>query len=262
MKTNKFIIAFAVTILTAMSLSAGNKTNLNIVFIGNSITQGVLLHDAAKDAPPAKCAEWLRNNPEIPAVDFFNGGLSGCTTVDYLPGDKSGLFDRAVSAAESFDKDSGLLVFSIMLGTNDSACNGPTGAPVDAGTYNSNIRLIIDSIREKFPEAIFVVHHPVWYSANTYNGAMYLLAGQKRLHEYYLELQKIVALYSETHPNRVYLGDCKGYDHFQISHQLDMVAEDGNAGVFYLHPNERGAAIIGGLWGEAILDAVRQHNNK
>ena len=51
-------------------------------------------------------------------------------------------------------------------------------------------------------------------------------------------------------------GDTKGFDYFKENHLTDFQAEKGNAGVFYLHPNEKGAVRLGELWSEAIRQAL------
>ena len=40
------------------------------------------------------------------------------------------------------------------------------------------------------------------------------------------------------------------------SNLTDFQAEKGNSGVFYLHPNEKGAVRLGELWSEAIRQAL------
>jgi hypothetical protein len=41
-----------------------------------------------------------------------------------------------------------------------------------------------------------------------------------------------------------------------------MFAEDGKAGVFYLHPNEAGAKKLAQFWADAIVDVVKSERNK
>ena len=48
----------------------------------------------------------------------------------------------------------------------------------------------------------------------------------------------------------------EGFDYFKENHLTDFQAEKGNAGVFYLHPNEKGAVRLGELWSEAIRQAL------
>ena len=39
-------------------------------------------------------------------------------------------------------------------------------------------------------------------------------------------------------------------------------AENGNAGVFYLHPNESGARKLGKRWARAIVNAIQASERK
>ena len=202
--------------------AANNKRYVNIVFIGNSITFGAGLPKPVHDAPPVKAALFLSKCPEVASVKYSNRGQSGCTTVDYLP-DTNTLFPWAVRAADKFkDETWADLVFSIMLGTNDSAIEGTNGCPV----------------------------------TNTYNGAKYLEEGLRRLQDYYPQIQRLVDYYASHFPGQVFLGDTKGFDYFKENHLTDFQAEKGNAGVFYLHPNEKGAVRLGELWSEAIRQAL------
>ena len=62
---------------------------LNIVYIGNSITQGALLKNPKEEAPPVRTSAWLRNQQGISEVNMSNQGVSGKTTIDYLPASKT-----------------------------------------------------------------------------------------------------------------------------------------------------------------------------
>ena len=99
-------------------------------------------------------------------------------------------------------------------------------------------------------------HQPIWYSPNTYNGAMYLAAGLKRLKSYTPMIHKLVDYYSQANPNQVFLGDTAASDFFRNNYQSYFTPENGNAGTFYLHPNKEGAGILGKYWAEAILKAI------
>lgn len=237
--------------------SPDKKRNVNIVFIGNSITQGVLIPSPEQNAPPVKAAAYLQRQPGIGTVQFANCGVSGCTTLDYLPASEN-LFPRAKEAADKFSKDkNALLVFSIMLGTNDSAVKGPNGAPVAPKQYQTNLHVIIDRLLALYPRCRVVIHRPVWYSANTYNGAMYLVEGQKRLQSYFPEIDILVARYAESHPQHVWAGDCDAYAFFEKNYQTQLIPEQGTAGTFYLHPNVEGAEKLGTFWGKAILPVIK-----
>jgi lysophospholipase L1-like esterase len=144
------------------------------------------------------------------------------------------------------------VVFSIMLGTNDSASTGPTGAPVSNEDYKKNLLTIVARCRELCPGAIFVLQRPVWYSPNTYNGARYLVAGLNRVTDY---VNILVELANEN--KDIYLGDCDSYDLMKLEYEKYMFAEPGNAGTFYLHPNEAGAEKMGKNWAKAIVAAIK-----
>ena len=89
-----------------------NMKNVNVVFIGNSITQGALIQDPVHDAPPVKAALYLTKQPSIASVKYSNQGVSGCTTTDYLPQTET-LFPKAKAAADKFaDETWATLVFS------------------------------------------------------------------------------------------------------------------------------------------------------
>lgn len=241
--------------ISSSVMGSKEKRHMNIVFIGNSITQGVLIKDPVHNAPPVKAAFYLSKQPEIASVNYSNQGVSGCTTTDYLPMTGT-LFPKATAAADKFKEETlATLVFSIMLGTNDSAIFGPNGAPASPAKYYENMKTIIDQLLTLYPNCRVVLHRPVWYSPNTYNGAKYLEEGLSRLQSYYPELQALVLDYSKRFPGQVFMGDTDGFDYFKKNHKTDLIPEDGNAGTFYLHPNEKGATALGEFWGKAIQKA-------
>ena len=82
----------------------------------------------AKDqSPPVYAGEYLKLQKNIGNVQIANQGISGFTTVDVLPATKKA-YPKVRAAADAFYADQqALLVFSVMLGTNDSAIKGPTG---------------------------------------------------------------------------------------------------------------------------------------
>jgi hypothetical protein len=97
-----------------------------------------------------------------------------------------------------------------------------------------------------------VLQRPVWYSPNTYNGARYLVAGLNRVTDY---VNILVELANEN--KDIYLGDCDSYDLMKLEYEKYMFAEPGNAGTFYLHPNEAGAEKMGKNWAKAIVAAIK-----
>ena len=247
------------TLLVAVCMGVEAKkpqgdVRYNIIYLGNSITYGALHADRNKTAPPvvatAEVAKKIKRT-----CDFSNCGRSGATTVDFLPSANRD-FRRVEKAIAKYKEDGNSgdekFIFSIMLGTNDSASTGPTGAPVSNEDYKKNLLTIISRCRELCPDAIFVLQRPVWYSPNTYNGARYLVAGLNRVTSY---INVLVELANEN--SDVYLGDCDSYDLFKLEYQKYMFAEAGNAGTFYLHPNEEGAAKMAKNWAKAITAAVK-----
>ncbi len=228
--------------------------DLKIVFIGNSITQGALLKDAATEAPPAQACRYIGQSRGA-KVAFRNCGVSGMTTVDFLPV-VNGCFSRVRNAVAELAKENGQLVFSISLGTNDSSNTRTTGAPVLPSVYYTNMKAIIDELLLMHPSAKVVIQCPIWYSPNTYNGAMYLKSGLERLQSYVPMIEKLVAHYGSTRPGQVFVGDRQAFNFFKENHQTHFTPENGNAGTFYLHPNKEGAAALGKYWAEAILSVI------
>lgn len=250
------IICLLLVLAVGRNGNAEEKKHINVVFIGNSITQGVLMDKPSHDAPPVKAALYLTKQPSVASVKYSNQGVSGCTTLDYLPQTET-LFPKAKAAADAFAGETwATLVFSIMLGTNDSAISGTNGAPVSADQYKKNMTTIINQLLALYPNCRIVLNRPVWYSPNTYNGAMYLKAGLERLRSYYPVLQSLVTDYSGRFPGQVFMGDTEAFDYFRTNYQTDLIPEDGNAGTFYLHPNVKGAAILGEYWGKAIMKCL------
>ncbi len=247
------VLALALIMSGTPALLAKGSDGCNVVFIGDSITEGALHADSGRTAPPVVAAELLEKKLGEQVL-MYNCGRSGATTVDFLP---SYVYDfsRVKSAIEDIRVRNGnLTVFSIMLGTNDSASTATTGAPVSGEDYAKNLRTIIGSVRELCPNSIFVLHRPIWYSPNTYNGAMYLVAGQKRLAGYTDELERVAA-----EIEGVYMGDREAFGFFREKYGKYHIPENGNAGVFYLHPNEKGAAHLARFWAKAIAAAVETH---
>ena len=230
------------------------KKDLNIVFVGNSITYGGGLADR-KDAPPNEACAWLRNQKNVGEVNFSNQGVSGHTSVDVLPQTNTD-FPRILKAAKSFANPNALLVFSIKLGTNDSAVKGPKGAPVSKEDYYQNLKTITDSLMSAFPGCKIIYQQPIWYSPNTHNRSTYMEEGLNRLQTYGPQLQKLVKVYQKTNPNSVYMGDTKAFKFFKKHHKEYLAPEEGKFGAFYLHPNKEGAYILGDYWGKAIYKAL------
>jgi lysophospholipase L1-like esterase len=256
----KIHFSVAVIILLSITTAFGQakKQNINVVFIGNSITQGVQLSDPATEAPPATAIAWLRQQKNLGTVEFSNQGHSGYTTLDFLPG--TGTFTKVENATNAFTDKEALLIFSMKLGTNDSAIHGPHGAPVSPDNYIQNVKSIMDKLLTDFPKAIIVLQHPIWYSNNTYNGSMYLQEGLSRLESYVPKIDSLVGAYTVTKPKQVFVGDTKAFNYFKKHHPAELIPEKGKQGTFYLHPNKKGAVSLGEFWGRAINRVVKEVN--
>ncbi len=239
----------------ALTLSAAAQQKANIVFIGNSITQGAMLEDVDKNAPPAVAARTVGETIEGLEVNFTNLGISGATTTDWHP-TQGKLYPSAVEAANTYAaQPDALLIFSISLGTNDSASDTVNGPARTDEQYTENLKTLIDSLALRFPDAHFVLHQPLWYSDNTYNTARYLVEGQQRLDGYRKDVLKIVEDYRQT-TDKVHIGDCTAWDIFR-GHGWLYRSENGKAGTFFLHPNQEGADLLGKLWAQPIIGVVR-----
>ncbi len=255
MKKQVFIYCFLFVWFTANAQTENRW--LNIVYIGNSITEGVLLDNPNRNAPPVKASIYLQKQLGIGEIKYSNQGVSGKTTVDFLP-ETNTFFPKVVAAADKLKTDTwATLVFSIMLGTNDSATRGPNGSPVSPQQYYRNMKAIIDKLLELYPDCKIILHRPIWYSGNTYNSSMYLQEGLDRLNSYYPQIQALVNSFREAHPDQVYIGDTEAFDYFEQNHLNMLIPENGNAGTFYLHPNEEGAAKLGEFWGKAIYTVLQ-----
>lgn len=252
-----YIIALVLVLFVGSSFKPANKPDLNIVFIGDSITQGVQLADPGNEAPPATTVTYLQKQKNLGTVNFSNQGHSGYTTLDFLPG--TGTFTKVEEAANGFTDKNALLIFSIKLGTNDSAIQGPHGAPVSPEDYRKNLKTIADKLLADFPKAVIIFQHPLWYSPNTHNGAKYLQEGLTRLQSYVPVIDSLVNSYSLTNPKQVFVGDTKAFGYFEKNHLTDLIPENGKQGTFYLHPNKKGAAALGVFWAKAINKIVKRN---
>ncbi len=239
-----------------MAKAQAQKRDLNIVFIGNSITYGAGLSNAARQAPPVIAAAYLQKQENIGSVNISNQGHSGFTTVDFLPTTATA-FPKVEAAAKGFSNSKALLIFSIKLGTNDSAIKGPNGAPVSPDVYKQNLKTIADSLLKEFKGCIIIYQHPVWYSPNTYNGARYLNEGLARLKSYVPQIDELVKEYQLAYSHQVFVGDKEAFKYFEKNAVTTMQHENGHEGIFYLHPNEDGAKALGTYWGKAIYKVVR-----
>ncbi len=138
------------------------KKTLNVVYLGDSITQGVQLSVPRTQSPPATCTAFLQRNLSSSFVYMENMGRNGHTTVDFLPETKTD-FPQVEEAARSLQSvHDGRLIFSVMLGTNDSASYGTNGSPVSPSQYAANLNRISSQLLNDFPNSIVIIHQPTW----------------------------------------------------------------------------------------------------
>lgn len=248
-------------ILTALALlPASAQQELDIVYVGNSITYGALHKDASRTAPPVVCSHWLEKQEGIGKVYYANCGRSGRTTFNFIPtrGDKNkNYFSYVNGSAAKLVKEhpQARLVFSIMLGTNDAA-ERPFNSLTTPYKYRENMSLIVDSLAARYPQAIFVLHKPIWHSVPFITqGGSYMSGKSVKLYgEYYKACGDIV----KSRPGKVFLGDKDAYGYFK-KHTGQLFHEHGRDNCdFWLHPTEQGSAVLAEYWGRAIVKALRQ----
>lgn len=239
------IVFFALFAAFSLVVSAQDRRPVQIVFIGNSITQGARLAAPETEGPAPQTRDILIERGYD--VSILNRGLSGTTTVDWLPDGISRCFNPLIEATDKFFRPDAQHFFSIMLGTNDSAETTCNGAPVSPERYIRNISLIVDTLLTRYPDAQIILNYPIWYSPSTYNGARYLQSGLNRLKSYHPVISIMVADGSE----RLHAGLSEAYSAFENHPEL-FDEENGNAGKFYLHPNKEGARLLATYWADAI----------
>jgi lysophospholipase L1-like esterase len=246
----KITAILCIILLSAFKLS--NPKKVNIVFLGDSITQG---SNTTEIQPSVYAIAYLKGKLGTDSIAESNQGHSGHTTVDFLPGGDD--FNNIIQAADAFyaDKDA-KLVFSVMLGTNDSAVHGTNGAPVSPQQYSKNLTIIINELLKRYPDSRVVINHPLWYSPNTQNNSTYLAEGLARLQTYLPEIAVLAKNYGTTNPGHVFVGDTKAFNYFKNNYTDAFKHEQGRQGIFYLHPNQKGAARLGELWGKAIYKVL------
>jgi len=52
------------------------------------------------------------------------------------------------------------------------------------------------------------------------------------------------------------MGDTDAYEYFMENYLTELIPENGNAGTFYLHPNRKGAEVLGRFWGDGMYKAL------
>lgn len=240
---------FSILAVFTLCVSAQDVRPVQIVFIGNSITQGARLDDPATEGPAAQTRDIL--NERGYNVSILNRGLSGTTTVDWLPDGVSRCFAPLIDTTDGFFTPNAQHIFSVMLGTNDSAETTCNGAPVSSERYTQNVSLIVDTLLRRYPDSHIVLNYPIWYSPSTYNGARYLQSGLNRLKSYH----PIITLIAADGCERIHAGKQEAYSAFENHPEL-FDEENGNAGKFYLHPNREGAHLLASFWADAIEEIL------
>lgn len=250
--TNVTLLTSIILLLCAFQSTAPQK--VNIVFIGDSITYG---SNQAELQPSVYALAYLKDKMPGTIIAQSNQGVSGRTTLDFLPDEKD--FKNTIKAADAFytDKDAQLL-FSMMLGTNDSAMQGTHGAPVSPEQYRNNLTTIVNSLLNRYPNSKIIINDAIYYSPNTQNGAMYLSEGLARLQTYFPQITEMVKNYGATKPGRVFIGDKQAFNYFKKNYVAALQQEQGKQGIFYLHPNQKGAARLGEYWGKAIYRVLNK----
>lgn len=241
------LLLVAGTIFTG-KLYADTVSNINLLFIGNSITAGATINNARSFAPPFICSNAVQEATGI-KVNFYNGGHSGITTGGFLPGGRD--FTNVANKAREFESNKGPIYFSIMLGTNDSSYGSANGGGyVGNEEYKANLKKIIDKLIETVPTCKILLNYPLWYSPNTHNGARYLQESLDRLQNFYPVLDAIIAEYDQ-----VYAGNRAVWEYFENNKTL-FTQENGNSGIFQLHPNALGAQRLGEIWAKSLLEIM------
>ena len=260
MKRLLFSLSF---IIFHLSFSFAQRS-ANIVFIGNSITYGALHQQRDATAPPSQCARWLTQQEGVDTVYFRNCGRSGKTTYHFLPnaadvvpaGDKTYFGDVVAKTRELVTAHPGLpLIFSIMLGTNDTV-ERPKNSHTSPDDYVKNLTAIIDSLLTLWPDAHVVLNKPTWYypDYHTKGGSIASKKSLKLIAAYYDCFPQVVRNCKEDH---VHIGDAEAYDYFRQHYKTDVFEEkDARGKSYWLHPNEQGARRLAEYWGKALLPVL------
>ncbi len=241
------------------------QRSANIVFIGNSITYGALHENREQTAPPVRCAQWLSGQEGIDTVYFQNCGRNGRTTYHFLPreedvipaGDKTQFTDVVTKTRALVNEHPGLpLLFSIMLGTNDSV-ERKHNKHTSPENYANNLCALIDTLLQLWPQAHVVLNKPIWYYPDyvTKGGSVASKESLQLIGEYEKMFPEVVRRCKAGH---VHIGDSEAYDYFEKHWQTDINEEkDARGKSYWLHPNEQGASILAAYWGKAALPVLR-----
>lgn len=260
-----FILSFFILHSSLFTLLCYAQQSANIVFIGNSITYGALHQQRELTAPPVVCARWLSEQEGVDTIYFRNCGRSGKTTYHFLPnkadvipaGDPTYFSDVVSKTRELVNAHPTLpLVFSIMLGTNDSV-ERKHNSHTTPGNYVKNLCTIIDSLLSLWPDAHVVLNKPTWYYPDYQSkaGSIASKKSLKLLSEYHKMFPRVVENCKAGH---VHIGDSEAYGYFERNWKTDIFEEqDARGKSYWLHPNEQGAKRLAVFWGKALLPVLK-----
>jgi lysophospholipase L1-like esterase len=247
--------------VTAQVLAPG----INLVLIGDSITAGTVSADPGPDLVNA-----LSEMTQVRSIQYSNAGHGGTSLSEWAQTGSAynGVWYTAAASTTPSDNSSAYtlsqsypsnqLVFSIMLGTNDSTTNG-LGAGVGTQTaaqYKTNLASLVSRLSTDWPNAKIIVHYPIWFSPNiSASGVIYDEAAQARLITYFPMIDQVVG----ANPGKVYAGDRDGYNWFAANYTMSglYVNQSGSNGTYYLHPSSTsGNTALTLFWAAAINSSI------
>jgi len=92
----RLIVTVFLIVVMFCAFVSKDKQNINVVFMGDSITAG----PTPNVSPPKFASEYLKQHLNLANVQVSNMGLSGYTTVNFLPGHPT--FAKVKAAADPF----------------------------------------------------------------------------------------------------------------------------------------------------------------
>lgn len=266
----------------ATAVAMPQPLSINLVTCGDSITANIINGSSGPAdtiAPSYFTAQALSEMAGVRNVWQLNAGSNGLDTLTWQK--TSAFTTNSPAAGTTYNPGGGLInaytyaanlmnsliaahpaakpVFTIMLGTNDSLqeISAVAGTPMTAPTFQTNLQTLATSLLTDFPTADVELDYPPYYTPNaSIQSALWGEAGLAALKSYYPQIDATAAALSATYPGRVILGDKTAPAFFATNYLTEMVAQSGNNGVFYLHPNPQGAVDLGRLWAVPIYQAL------
>jgi len=223
----------------------GAPVAYDIVYVGDSITYGATLPNPTTQASAVQSMHSFNQRFNVD-VSVSNQGHPGHTTTDWLPStNPSSDFQLAIGAALALESSHpGQLIFSIMLGANDS------GQSFSGTSYRQNLQSTIGQFLTNFPNAYIFVHYPTWYSSNAENNHLALEIN------YFPQIDLLISNCATLYPGRVFAGD-KGqaFNYFSTNY-LNALTPEVGSGPSFLHPNILGSVALGQFWAKAIASTL------